>query len=76
MSNKSSVSRKLVLLAEAYEASRCHGFCPSPGEELQDLAEELTYKVSDEACKKYQGNSTNEIARMIVDQIMKERGVR
>lgn len=65
--------KKLKILAAAYEFSRCHGYGISE-KEVDKMWNEISFKkgsIETKGIGEYEGNSTDEIARMIVSEILK-----
>lgn len=68
------MNKKLKDLAIAYEFSLCHGYCPDL-EEAQDLWDNTPFEegsVDISVLEDLQGNSTHEIAQMMVKLILQE----
>ena len=65
--------KKLKTLAVAFEFSRCHGYGISE-KEVNKMWNETSLKkgsVDTKGIGEYEGNSTDEISRMIVSEILK-----
>ena len=74
--DNSSTNSKLETMAIAYEFSRCNGYGIAESEvlEMWDETSLDQDSVDTTGIEAYQGNSTDEIARMIVNEILKEKG--
>lgn len=75
-SNKASTNSKLETMAIAYEFSRCNGYGIKESE-VSEMWDETSFdqdSVDTTGIGAYQGNSTDEIARIIVNEILKEKG--